>query len=155
MLARSGIQLHLGKTRVWNRTGVEAPGMAELGSGIWSPHGVKILGTPVGDAAFVSQLANERLRDERRLWESIPAVRDLQCSWQILLLSASPRFNHSARTLPPSLAGEYARGHDAGIWATTQAVLETKLSSEAHALTSLPTAHPRVAKAAACRRTLN
>ena len=37
---------------------------------------------------------------DRRLWEAIPSVPDLQCAWQILVQSANPRSNHTIRTLP-------------------------------------------------------
>ena len=41
--------------------------------------------------------------DRRRT--KIPVVPDLQCAWQLLLLSANPRANHTARTIPPSSRG--------------------------------------------------
>ena len=52
---RAGIHLHAGKTRVWNREGVCPPGVEELGPEVWSPRGVKILGTPLGSDAFVQE----------------------------------------------------------------------------------------------------
>ena len=57
---------------------------------------------PVGHRQFVSSLMEERIAEERKLWEAIPNVPDLQCAWQILLQSANPRVNHTIRTLPPS-----------------------------------------------------
>ena len=112
---RSGISLHLGKTRTWNKAGIEPKGMSELGNDIWSPEGIRILGIPIGTEEFVSKFVIDRLEEEARLWKAIPTVQDLQCAWQLLLQSASPRFNHMARTLPPSMVAEYARGHDDGI----------------------------------------
>ena len=44
-----------------------------------------------------------RVEEERRLWDTIPAVPDLQCAWQLLLQGANPRANHSLRTMPPSM----------------------------------------------------
>ena len=66
----AGIQLHEGKTSVWNKAGVCLPEVAELGDEVWSPRGVKILGTPVGSPEFVHALARDRL-EERLLWEAI------------------------------------------------------------------------------------
>ena len=81
----AGIRLNGGKTRTWNRGGVCPPDMAVLGADVWSPAGVKVLGTPVGNDAFVQQHVEERLADEKRLWGAIPEVPDLQCAWQLLL----------------------------------------------------------------------
>ena len=47
-----GIQLQTGKTLTWNAAGECPPGMAQLGTDVWSPRGV-ILGTPVGTDDFV------------------------------------------------------------------------------------------------------
>ena len=111
----AGIHLHEGKTRVWNRGGM-APGQVEgLGPAAWSCDGIKVLGTPLGTAQCVSTLMEERIAEERKLWEAIPNVPDLQCAWQILLQSANPRANHTIRTLPPSQSANYAHRHDEGI----------------------------------------
>ena len=44
----AGTQLHQGKTRVWNREGTCPAELEDLGEEVWSPRGVKILGTPIG-----------------------------------------------------------------------------------------------------------
>ena len=44
----AGIQLHQGKARVWSRAGEQPPDVADLGSDVWSPEGVVVLGTPLG-----------------------------------------------------------------------------------------------------------
>ena len=44
----AGIRLHAGKTRTWNRAGEIPERTEEFGEDVWSPVGVKILGTPVG-----------------------------------------------------------------------------------------------------------
>ena len=62
--------------------------------------------------------------------EAIPFVQYLQCAWQILLQSASPRANHSLRTMPPSASEKYAREHDEGIWTTVKALLNEVSGSE-------------------------
>ena len=81
----AGIRLHEGKTRVWNRAGEVPPHVAELGPRVWSPEGVKVLGTPMGSPAFVKSLLGERLEEERLLWERVPYVRDAQCAWQLVV----------------------------------------------------------------------
>ena len=47
LLHMAGIQLHTGKTRCWNSAGVCPLGIGDLGPDVWSPRGVKVLGTPV------------------------------------------------------------------------------------------------------------
>ena len=88
------------------------------------------LGTLLGSTKFVSSIMEERVREEQRLWEAIPFVPDQQCAWQILLQSASPRANHSLRTMPPSVSEKYAREHDEGIWSTVKALLNEVPGSE-------------------------
>ena len=87
---------------------------------VWNPEGIKILGTPVGSRHFVRQKVTERVDEERRLWEAIPHVPDLQCEWQILLQCAGPRCHHMLRTLPPTQSREYAEEHDAGMHRTME-----------------------------------
>ena len=56
MLAQhAGIQLHQGKTRVWNRGGSCPPGLTDLGPDVWSPAGIKVLGTPLGTPEFTAE----------------------------------------------------------------------------------------------------
>ena len=126
----AGIRLHTGKTRVWNRGGIVPARVEELGPDVWSGDSIKVLGTSLGMVQFVSSLVEERIAEERRLWEAIPSVPDLQCTWQLLVQSANPRSNHTIRTLPPSQSAEYARRHDEGMWATVQDLLKEVPGSE-------------------------
>ena len=80
---KAGIQLHTGKTRVWNAAGVRPVNLEDLGPDVWNPRGIKILGTPVGYQEFIQEVCEERLQQERELWEAIPWVPDLQCAWQV------------------------------------------------------------------------
>ena len=80
---------------------------------------------------YTTEKVERRLADERLLWETIPAVPDFQCAWQILLQSANPRANHSIRTLPPAMSAGYAQGHDEGIWATARHLLSEVPGSQA------------------------
>ena len=81
-------------------------------------------GYPSGNAQFVAEHTQKRLEKEQRLWDAIPSVPDLQCAWQILVLSAKPRANHTLRTLPPRLSQEYARSHDKSMWDTAKDLLK-------------------------------
>ena len=85
----AGIPLHQGKTRVWNKAGVPPDDVHILGDEAWQLDGVVVLGTPLGNAQFVAEKLRVRV-EERRLWEAISTVPDLQCGWQILLQSATP-----------------------------------------------------------------
>ena len=67
----AGISLHTGKTCVWNRGGIVPAHVEELGADVWNCDGIKVLGTPLGTAQFVSSLVEARIAEERRLWEAI------------------------------------------------------------------------------------
>ena len=112
-----------GITRVWNKAGIPPEDVHNLGPEAWQPEGIDVLGTPLWSAQFVSRKLQARVEEERRLWEAIPTVPDLQCGWQIHLQSANPRAIHTLRTLPPSSSAEYGRQHDEGVWNTAVALL--------------------------------
>ena len=83
LLSMSGIQFHTGKTRCWNRMGQPPPDMEVLGPEVWSPEvwspgEIKVLGTPLGSAEFEQETSNQRLQEERKLWE--PSSGYLICS---------------------------------------------------------------------------
>ena len=77
---------------------------------------LKVLGAPLGSAAFAQKLGEKRPGDERKFWDQLPKLPDLQSAWLLLLHCAGPRFNYTARTVPPSQAALYAQGHDKGVW---------------------------------------
>ena len=61
---RAGVRTNLGKCRVYNTQGGEAPpGIAELGAEVWrgnrpaNERGVMVLGTPLGTEEFVAEHA--------------------------------------------------------------------------------------------------
>ena len=76
---------------------------------------VKVLGTPVGSDAFVEAFVDKRVKDEKKLWDALQFVPDLQCAWQLVLQCAGPRCHHLLRTLPPTQAQRYAQSHDDGV----------------------------------------
>ena len=53
--------------------------------------------------------------EEERLLRQLPKLPDLQCSWLLLLLCASPRANHALRTVPSQEILAYARAHDEAV----------------------------------------
>ena len=79
---RAGIRMHTGKTR-WNFASERPADMADLGPDVWNPLGWRIF-------------LVERLAEEQKLWDAIPFIPDLQCSW-----CAGPRCSHLFRTVPP------------------------------------------------------
>ena len=78
--AGAGIRLHAGKTRVWNSASMCPPNVVDLGAEVWNPEGIKIIGTPVGSRQSVHEKVMERVDEERRLWEAIPHVPEVQCT---------------------------------------------------------------------------
>ena len=120
---RAGIRLHTGKTRTWNFAGERPVDLEDLGPDVWNPEGIKILGTPVGHPEFLSTFVEQRLVEERKLWDAIPSVPDLQCAWQLLLQCAGPRCHHLLRIVPPSQLFRYAPGHDAGMQRAMEVLL--------------------------------
>ena len=89
-----------------------------MGRDAWQLARIRELGTPIGTAQFVAEAMEARFVEERRLWEAIPSVPDLQCAWQILVQNANPRANHTLRTLLPSECAGYAEAHDMGMWSS-------------------------------------
>ena len=81
LLSGAAIRLHSGKT-----SGTEgqtcSPNILDMGDEVRIPKGIKILGTPVGSVAFLEEISNKRLKDERRLWDAIPCVPNLQCTFR-------------------------------------------------------------------------
>ena len=123
--------------------GVIPPNMQDVGEDVWSPNGIKVLGTPIGGEDFVRQASDSRLDEESRLWEAVTWVLDVQCGWQILVQCAGPRCHHFLRTVPPSQSRQYAVGHDAGMMRAMESVLggipgDGQQQETAHRLASLP-----------------
>ena len=121
--AGAGVRTHVGKLRMWSRAGGTAPpGFEEYDAEVWTGNaapakrGIKVLGTPLGDPAFVEAHARERLGKETKFLEKVAKVPDLQCAWLLLTFCGVPRANHLLRVLPPSISAPYAKGHDDAIW---------------------------------------
>ena len=129
--AHAGVHCNMGKTRVWNRGGIEPPGVRELGPEVWvggaerpaEQRGVKVLGTPLGIAEYATALGKKRYEKQNTLLKCLPKLPDLQSAWLLLQQCAGPRFNYRARTVPPTENTEYASAHDTGMWHALCALL--------------------------------
>ena len=101
--AYARIQVHLGKTQVWNRGGHCPPGCDNLqiaaervdpnarvwrGEGPSAEQGIRVLGIPVGHVDFVEAQLRGTTEKHRVLYERILQVQDLQSAWLLLLFCA-------------------------------------------------------------------
>ena len=77
----------------------------------------------IGHPDFVQAWAAESMQEERKLLQQLPELPDLQCSWLLFSMCASPRAKHALRTLPPSESRGYAAAHNEAIRKTLQACL--------------------------------
>ena len=127
------IQVHEGKTQVWNRAGEEPVGIHELtarariqdpNAVVWkgdagldpSQRGLKVLGAPTGCDEFVWTQWHATAAKQASLLQKIPAVRDLQSAWLLLLYCAVPRANFYLRMVRPQLSEEFVEAHDGAVW---------------------------------------
>ena len=121
----ANVQVHLGKTRIWNEAGEEpssllailpAAARSDAWKGNWAlpthEQGVTILGTPLGHRDFVAAALAKKQNEHAVLLQRIPAVPHLQSAWLLLLLCALPRCNYLLRALPPATTATYAAAHD-------------------------------------------
>ena len=126
------IQLHKGKTQLWNRGGIAPQGWETLTAAareldpsavVWkgdpslppSEQGVKILGIPLGHPENVQNQLQRVSASHRQLLERIPSVQDLQAAWLLLLYCAGTRANFLLRAIPPAQTEEYAVNHTASL----------------------------------------
>ena len=127
---------------MWNKAGVKPPDLEDLGDEVCSTAGIKVLGSPVGGREFCAQVLDQRFAEERRLYETWHAVKDMQCAWQLVVQCAVPRANHTLRTVPPSHSAEYAAKHDTELWqAATKvigAAVDEKEDAAANDIATLP-----------------
>ena len=129
--AQAGVQVNLGKTKMWNKAGVQPPGAETIGPEVWvggsnvapAHRGIVVLGSPLGSQEFIGSHTDATLRDQQHPLELLPKLPDLQCAWVLLNLCASPRSNHALSTAPPHQSTSYAEGHDASMWQCLLGVL--------------------------------
>ena len=137
------IHLHHGKTKVWNRGGVEPEGIAELtrrarqvrpetqwcGKGISSCHPTnrasKCSGSPSAKPEFVLDFLEAKSREHATLFQRIPWVQDTQAAFLLLLMCGSTRANFWLRTVAPELTERFAERHDVSVWRCLSNILGT------------------------------
>ena len=127
------IHLHHGKTKVWNRGGVEPEGIAELtrrarqvrrDAVAWkgdqqlppNQQGLRVLGVPIGQPEFVLDFLEAKSKEHATLFERIPWVQDFQAAFLLLLMCGSTRANFWLRTVESELTESFAERHDASVW---------------------------------------
>ena len=124
--SRTGIQLHQGKTQVWNASGILPPGITSLtqSAAVWvgdhelprRQQGLRVLGLPIGTDEYIQEELAKLHAKQQPLLEAIPtAIPDLQTSWLLLLYCAAPRPRYALRGLRPDLTREFATTHDQNI----------------------------------------
>ena len=119
-----GIQVNFGKTECWSPAGGPPPvGIAELDAPaplppVWkgnltSEHnGIEILGSPIGQVAYIDRVLNDKLDEETKLLDNLQHMSRAQVSWLLLFFCGAPRSNYILRTVPPSLCARYAESRD-------------------------------------------
>ena len=139
------ISIHLGKTKMWNRSGDEPETCARLQAAaavvdqsavVWrgdhtlpvSSQGVKILGSPVGHPGYVSAQLQVKSDSHSVLLDRIPAMEDLQAAWLLLLFCAQAKANFLLRSVHPDSTLQYATRHDNRCWECLCRIL--RVSSE-------------------------
>ena len=127
------ISLHLGKTKIWNRSGDEPEACARLQAAAVvadesavvcrgdhtlpvPSQGVKILESPVGHPAYVSAQLQAKSDSHLVLLDRIPAMEDLQAAWLLLLFCAQAKANFLLRSVHPESTLQYATRHDNRCW---------------------------------------
>ena len=126
---KTGINIHLGKTKLWNRAGTK-PDLADSLSAaaqavkpeavVWRgdpqlplhKQGLTVLGVPVGQPEFVVAELTAKAEEHASLFEKITHIPDVQIGWLLLVFCAATRANYWLRTVSPELTGGFARRHD-------------------------------------------
>ena len=129
----SRIQIHVGKTQIWNRAGVvprdfdkllRAARLVDPHAKLWfgdmaappEERGIRVLGAPLGTDAYVRAHLQDIVDSHQVLLGRIPAVPDLQSAWVLLLYCASTRANYFLRVCLPDSAESFAVQHDNNVW---------------------------------------
>ena len=158
LLVHTGIQIHHGKTQLWNKAGVAPAGSVALTAAaqvhdpdaiVWrrdaelntEDQGLIILGTPLGHEDFVRSNLAKKSGKHDQLIQKILNVPDLQCAWILLLYCASTRANYILRVVHPHLSATFARHHDASLRRALAHFLSVLSSQIFWDMASLPFAH--------------
>ena len=101
-----------------------------------SQQGLKVLGIPIGQPAFVSDFLERKSREQQT--QRIPAVNDPQAAFLLLLMCGSTRANFWMRAVRPEDSEGFAIRHDENVWACLREILEMpNAPPEAHVIATL------------------
>ena len=147
------IQVHLGKTQVWNRGGHVPPGCDAMqvaaqivdpdarvwrGDGPSHEQGIRVLGIPVCHVDYVQAQLQSTMEKHRTLFIRLQSVQDLQSAWLLLLFCANTRATCSLRGVPPAEVVEFAATNDEACWQCLMKLLNLPSDTDRHNLASLP-----------------
>ena len=111
----AGVEANLGKTRVFNAEGEDAPpGVDVLGPDVWcgnlplEQRGFVALGVPIGHPDFVKAQAANRLDAEADLLRQLVQLPDVQCAWLLLAFRAAPLVASAPQRAPKAASEEMA-----------------------------------------------
>ena len=142
LLSHAHIQLHHGKTQVWNRgrtgasrdwsydQGCESGKTRRCGDPLLPVHkqGLKVLGIPISEPAFVDDFLESKSRERQTLFQRIPWVNDPQAAYLLLPMCASTRANFWLRSVRPEQTQEYAARHDDNVWSCLLQILGMQIA---------------------------
>ena len=146
------IQVHLGKTQVWNRGGHCPPGCTHLqaaaqvvdpdarvwcGDGELEVQGPRVLGIPIGNPAFAHSEPRKKTVLHSVLLNRTPVVQDLHNAWLLLLYCVNTRANYWLRGVPPEDVAQFASEHDVATQSCLSRLLGAGLTQDAQDLASL------------------
>ena len=102
-----------------------------------SQQGLKVLGIPIGQPAFVREFLENNSREHTVLKEKIPRVNDPQAAWLLLLMCRNPG-KFLVEGVRPEQTAKFSDRHDANVWNCLRTILGTpRAPSTAQVLSSL------------------
>ena len=107
----AGVRTHLGKLRLWSKSGGDCPaGFEGYGPDVWAggaepqSRGIKVLGTPLGHPDFVAAQVDKRVADERRFLDKLTTLADVQSAWLLLSDTSAPDTTAPDTIAPDTIA---------------------------------------------------
>ena len=125
----TNIDIHRGKTKIWNRSGEKPSGVDQLTQParvqdpraiVWrgaaelpvSEQGMKVLGVPLGREEYANRFLEKKTEHHDTLFHRIPLVPDVQASSLLLSYCVATRANFYLRNITPEVAHSFAISHD-------------------------------------------
>ena len=144
--AHACIAIHLGKTKVWNASGIrpeictvlermarETDRTARVWRGSEVPEdeqGMKVLGTPLGHPQYVRRFLSQLSEKHKVLLHRIPRLDNVQSAWLLLAHCAAARANYSLRCVEPQDVELFARTHDFQMRQCLSSILQFNLEGD-------------------------